>query len=177
MMTRALYRIQETLGLTHVEAMAALVLGVALISGSIADWALTYSDESDYSEADAAFAALVSARDTQSGRDRSIQSIGLINPADSVGANGDSTASEANGTEKQTQARPTPVARPAPHSININTATAGELTRLPGIGPVLAARIVENRSTQGSFHNASDLIRVKGIGEKTFQKMEPHVAL
>ena len=53
--------------------------------------------------------------------------------------------------------------------IDINRANAGDLQLLPGIGPTLAHRIVENRELQGEFTTIEDLTRVKGIGERTVQ--------
>lgn len=50
--------------------------------------------------------------------------------------------------------------------VNINTATAAQLQTLPGIGPVLAQRILDHREAHGPFEKATDLIRVEGIGEK-----------
>lgn len=61
--------------------------------------------------------------------------------------------------------------------ININEATPGELELLPGIGPVLAARIVEDRTRNGPFTTFDDLLRVPGIGERTLQSMIPHITL
>ena len=54
--------------------------------------------------------------------------------------------------------------------ININTATAEELTRLKGVGPGHAVRIVEFREKNGPFKNPEGLIQVPGIGQKTFEK-------
>jgi competence protein ComEA len=56
--------------------------------------------------------------------------------------------------------------------VNINTASVEQLTTLPGVGPKLAARIVEYRQKSGSFHAAQDLMNVKGIGEKNYAKIE-----
>ncbi|MFH1609963.1 MAG: ComEA family DNA-binding protein [Candidatus Bipolaricaulota bacterium] len=50
---------------------------------------------------------------------------------------------------------------------NINLATAEELEKLPGIGPVFAARIVAFREEHGPFRTVDDLLRVSGIGPKT----------
>jgi competence protein ComEA len=50
--------------------------------------------------------------------------------------------------------------------INLNTATAEELETLPGIGPVLAASIVEHREQHGPFATVDDLLDVSGIGEQ-----------
>jgi competence protein ComEA len=61
--------------------------------------------------------------------------------------------------------------------VNINTATAEQLTALPGVGPTLAARIVEHREKAGQFGSAQELMNVKGIGEKSFQKIEPYVTV
>jgi competence ComEA-like helix-hairpin-helix protein len=68
-----------------------------------------------------------------------------------------------------------PITAPAaPNSlvaININTATAAELELLPGIGPALAARIVEDRERKGLFKSVDNLDRVKGIGPETLRKL------
>lgn len=61
--------------------------------------------------------------------------------------------------------------------ININTAAAEELTRLPGIGEVKAAAIVNYRETYGDFINIDELTEVKGIGEKTLEKLRDMVTL
>ena len=50
--------------------------------------------------------------------------------------------------------------------ININTATAEQLTKLKGIGPVYAKRIVEYRKTHEPFKKPEDIMKVKGIGPK-----------
>jgi competence protein ComEA len=60
--------------------------------------------------------------------------------------------------------------------VNVNTATVAELERLPGVGPALAARIVEHREKNGAFKQAEDLMLVKGIGEKSFERLQPYVA-
>lgn len=55
--------------------------------------------------------------------------------------------------------------------ININTASEKELDALPGIGPAIARRIVEHRSSQ-PFTKIEDIMLVKGIGEKKFAKLK-----
>ncbi len=59
--------------------------------------------------------------------------------------------------------------------VNINTADAKTLTELTGIGPVTAKKIVAYRKKHGKFKSAKDLMNVKGIGEKTLQKMKPQL--
>lgn len=61
--------------------------------------------------------------------------------------------------------------------IDINTASAAELEAIPGIGPVLAGRIIEYRTSYGNFESVDDLVNVSGIGEKTLEKMRPHVTV
>ena len=53
-----------------------------------------------------------------------------------------------------------------PTKVNINTASATELTVLPGIGPTLAQRIIEYRNTIGRYRDVADLCQVQGISEK-----------
>ena len=55
--------------------------------------------------------------------------------------------------------------------LNINTATSQELQLLPGIGPQLASRIVAHRQTHGLFSSPSQITEVRGIGEKTLQRI------
>lgn len=64
---------------------------------------------------------------------------------------------------------------PAP--IDLNTATAGDLQRLPRIGPKLAARILAYREAHGSFRRVQDLTRVRGIGQKTLTKLAPYLVV
>ena len=61
--------------------------------------------------------------------------------------------------------------------VNLNTATVEELQALPGIGPVLAQRIVEHRTTRGPFQRPEELIEVKGIGPRTFERLRPYVTV
>lgn len=51
-----------------------------------------------------------------------------------------------------------------PQKININTATSEQMQMLPGIGPVLAERIIRYRTVNGPFKTLLDLLNVKGIG-------------
>jgi competence protein ComEA len=56
--------------------------------------------------------------------------------------------------------------------VNINTATQEALETLPGVGPVIAQRIIEYRQANGPFQTIEDIQKVKGIGTKTFEKMQ-----
>ena len=59
--------------------------------------------------------------------------------------------------------------------ININRATAKELDKLPGIGPVIAGRIVEYRKVNGFFQSIDDLKKVQGIGASTLEKFKSKI--
>jgi competence ComEA-like helix-hairpin-helix protein len=61
--------------------------------------------------------------------------------------------------------------------VAVNRATARELTRLPGIGPSLAARIVAERQASGPFQRVEDLGRVRGIGPKTIERLRGQVTV
>ena len=61
--------------------------------------------------------------------------------------------------------------------LNLNTATAVQLETLPGIGPTVAARIVEYRQKNGSFKKIEELMNVKGIGEKLFLKIKAVITI
>ncbi|NLJ33035.1 MAG: ComEA family DNA-binding protein [Firmicutes bacterium] len=56
--------------------------------------------------------------------------------------------------------------------VNINRASQAELETLPGIGPVLAQRIISHREGQGPFQRPEDLKKVSGIGDKTFEALK-----
>lgn len=57
--------------------------------------------------------------------------------------------------------------------VDLNTATAEQLESLPGVGPVLAQRILEHRTSSGGFRSVDELRDVSGIGDKTFAEIAP----
>ncbi len=61
------------------------------------------------------------------------------------------------------------------YQININLANAREFENLPGIGPALAQRIVDDREKRGRFRSVEDISRVKGIGAKKMEKFRRYL--
>jgi len=80
-----------------------------------------------------------------------------------------SAGTSAGRTASQTMQRPL-------YRVNVNTASAQELQALPGIGPALAQRIVQERTAHGGFKNLQDLQRVKGLGPSKTAKLAPYVS-
>ncbi len=77
-------------------------------------------------------------------------------------------------TRDKTAATLTPTPTQSPF-ININYADQQELESLPGIGSVLAKRIIAYRTRYGFFHSLQDLLKVYGIKPQTLQLIEPYV--
>lgn len=61
--------------------------------------------------------------------------------------------------------------------ININSAGVEELNTIPGIGPVLAQRIIDYRAQYGAFSSPEEIQNVSGIGPKTYEKMAEYIRI
>ena len=61
--------------------------------------------------------------------------------------------------------------------VDLNKAGMQELTSLPGIGEVLAQRILDYRAANGNFHSVQELTKVEGIGEKTLAKLLNYITV
>jgi len=59
--------------------------------------------------------------------------------------------------------------------LNLNTASASELEKIPGIGPSLAARIVEHRARHGGFRRVEHLIMVRGFSDRRFRQVSAYL--
>ena len=61
--------------------------------------------------------------------------------------------------------------------VNINTADATQLALLPGVGAKAAQLIVDYRTEHGAFAKATDLMQVKGFGDKRFERLSPYISV
>jgi competence protein ComEA len=73
-------------------------------------------------------------------------------------------------------AQPVP-SNPPTGVVNINTADAAQLAMLPRVGAKAAQRILDYRKEHGNFKKTSDLMQVKGFGEKSFEKLSAWVSV
>ncbi|MGN0287058.1 MAG: helix-hairpin-helix domain-containing protein [Atopobiaceae bacterium] len=89
----------------------------------------------------------------------------------SAGATGGATGSGSSGAAAASGS----AGSSSDGTVNINTATAEQLTALPGVGEATAKAIVEDRQKNGKFTSPEDLMRVSGIGQKKFDKMKDKV--
>jgi competence protein ComEA len=75
------------------------------------------------------------------------------------------------------QAQPGQSGKLSGEKINLNSATSDELQKLPRIGPKVAQRIIDFRKQNGPFKRIEDLMKVKGIGEKTFTQLKDMITV
>ncbi|WP_415830853.1 ComEA family DNA-binding protein, partial [Janibacter anophelis] len=61
--------------------------------------------------------------------------------------------------------------------VNLNTADLATLETLPGVGPVLAQRIIDWRTEHGGFTSVEELGEVSGVGDKTYATLAPEVTV
>jgi comEA protein len=87
--------------------------------------------------------------------------VSLISQSPSESAHSDSTAVDTPDAQAQN----------SDGKVNINTAAPEQLQKLSGVGPQLARRIVEYRRQHGPFASPRDITAVRGIGEKTYQRL------
>lgn len=66
---------------------------------------------------------------------------------------------------------------PSDALVDLNLATLAELDALPGVGPVLAQRILDHRAAIGGFRDVGQLREITGIGERIFQNVAPRVSV
>lgn len=97
-------------------------------------------------------------------------------PSSSLGSENTSVGAEAPKAESGAAGSGS-AGIPLEGKININTASAEKLDELPGIGPVLAGRIIDYREQNGGFQSLEQLKNVSGIGESIFEKLKDLISL
>jgi competence protein ComEA len=88
-----------------------------------------------------------------------------------------SQSAEPRSSESHESDRSAKLKTPGEGVVNLNTSSADDLERLPGVGPALAQRIIDYRTQSGPFQAPEDLMQVRGIGQKKFAKVQPFVVV
>lgn len=163
---RGLYRFQQRIGLTAPEFRAVIVFIGLLVTGSVIEnWRSRAApiDPAIYAESDAYF------------RERAVMA-GLRATSDTSAAETDTSTVPLIAMDAEPAGG---LPNPAPDNgrVDLNSADAHTLQRLPGIGPALAERIVTFRIRNGPFLFAEDLLMVRGIGKKTLERLAPLITV
>lgn len=137
----------------------AFVLVSLLAGGTFREWKRSHETR---------FADLVSSLEAR-GRAPSSR-----DPADSLAGRARSGGAATGPRAAAREGRAPAPLRPA--ALDLDRATASELERLPGIGPVLAARIVADRDARGPFGSPEGLLRVSGVGPRTLARIRSLLA-
>ena len=114
---------------------------------------------------------LVEVRGAPAAASRPGLGVGRGRPSSRPPLPGAPTASRNGGTRPTAGGSTPPPASP----VDLNRASAAELEALPGVGPVLAARIVEARARRGGFGSVDDLLAVKGVGPAVLERLRGRV--
>lgn len=148
------------------EMRAGLVFVVAalLVGGGFREWRRSHEER---------FQDLIAGLEARDARrvERESSQRRAMPGASSLGLLADSShAASPRGSSLRATARGIPLGR-----VNPDRANAGELERLPGIGPALAARIVADRDSRGPFRAPEALLRVPGIGPRTLERIRAYL--
>lgn len=111
----------------------------------------------------------------QDGTEEAAPKAGSLTAAASSPVSASSPATAAPAAASPTAASPAAVV--PPHLIDINRASVSRLEELPGIGPGKAKAIAEYRERNGPFRKPEELMKVKGIGPKTYEALKDRIAV
>ena len=174
-----IYRLQQRLSITSIEATAILVLCGALMVGfTVRQFQGQPAEPAAdlFSEADAQWSERDSLAITEEAESAPpVQFATRIIPADSVLIPTSGFANAPPRRRTSSSRRRTRSSANNPLRMNLNTADVELLQRLPRIGPALAGRIIAYRRDRGPFSSINQVVNVRGIGEKTLEKMAPWI--
>jgi competence ComEA-like helix-hairpin-helix protein len=108
---------------------------------------------------------------------RPLPAVPRAGPAPVVAATSAATSAGETAAAEPAGPQAPVVAPPAGVPLDLNRASARDLDALPGIGPVLAGRIVEHRERNGRYGRVEDLLAVRGIGPRLFARLRPRVTV
>jgi competence protein ComEA len=162
-------KIINKIGLTKRELIIIGFLFIAFTAGLI----LKYSGwkkpaEYDYSESDEKFSKQIKSAFTELEKNNLTDE--QKQKSDEIKKLSDSLITEADKPGVKPELRLT-------KKININTAYAGDLQLLPGIGEVTAGRIIDYRERNGPFKKPEDIKKVKGIRDKKFEQIKDYIVV
>jgi competence ComEA-like helix-hairpin-helix protein len=162
-----LKQLSAGLNFTPTERAVALTLAGALLLGlgiRLFRDGSPATPQFDYSAADAEFAA------------RSAAPLPVSPGVDPASAPSDETADTTTPGARQPAAAGGGAGRKAetPRRVDLNKATKRDLMYLPGVGEVIAERILVYREEHGAFAGVNDLLKVKGIGKKKLERIAPY---
>jgi competence ComEA-like helix-hairpin-helix protein len=163
-----LSEIFRKLGFTKRDIVLILFLLSAFAAGLIIKYAgWNNKKDFDYSSSDRSFEQYLNSSYTQFDLSQTKQErLKLLNRInDSLTAENEITNNE------------TPISLPVGKKLNINLAYPADLELLPGVGKVTAERIIEYRERKSGFKNIEDLMNVKGIGQKKFDRIKGYITV
>jgi comEA protein len=155
-------------GFTKNDLLIICFLIITLIFGLILEYA-GWNDKKqfDYKESDSKFEQQINSLYSE------LESISL-NPAQQNRLNSLKSYSDSLTEQKEINSLNSKISK-VEKKININLAYSSDLQLLPGIGEVTAERIIEYREQNNGFKNITEIMNVKGIGQKKFEKIKEYI--
>lgn len=131
---------------------------------------------------ESAAAMLEDARENAAGKETKFTIEGFLESTSAIDEVSGTEAEKETSVQKQTETQAAAAAdvtaiQTEDKRVNLNTATLEELDALPGVGPSTAKNIIAYREAHGGFAAPEEIMNVKRIGEKTFDKLKAHITV